>query len=119
MTYRELLDESAKRIAYYKNIDYRSLGLGCKQGTLAGLDSKVAAAKTLTGNDRVINLTLAPETIKSYLKVFGINNMDDLLTRLNLPSLDSQISLEVLKPYIDGSMFFLRLMDNMIKAQKG
>jgi hypothetical protein len=118
MTYRELLEQSAKQISYYKSIDYRNLGLGCKQGTLAGLDSKTAAAAKAV-NDRVINVTLAPETIKSYLKVFGINNMDDLLTRLNLPSLDSQISLEVLKPYIDGSMYFLRLMDNMIKAQKG
>lgn len=118
MTYRELMEESAKRISYYKNLDYRSLGLGCKQGTLAGLDNKTAeAAKAV--NDRVINVTLAPETIKSYLKIFGINNTDDLLQRLNLPTLDSQISLEVLKPYIDGSMFFLRLLDNMIKAQKG
>lgn len=117
MTYRELMEESSKRISYYKNLDYRSLGLGCKQGTLAGLGNKTAsAAKTV--NDRVINVTLTPETIKSYLKIFGINNTDDLLQRLNLPSLDSQISLEVLKPYIDGSMFLLRLLDNMIKAQK-
>ncbi len=119
MTYRELMEESAKRISYYKNIDYRSLGLGCKQTKAAGFDSNAGAEKTSTGNDRVINLTLTPETIKSYLKIFGINNTDDILQRLNLPSLDSQISLEVLKPYIDGSMYFLRLLDNMIKAQKG